>query len=189
MKKEKLRSFAVYVVFLMMFAFSGVQLNAQDRSVTNSTNDNNTSLTEKGKEFMPKAQELSLDLMRRVGFSLEEAAAVRDVLIDYKENIAEAQEEFREKSNQRESEIGSKGNSRNDKIPVHGGDASYRNAPPDLMNEYRQADKEADEKIAGVLSDSEAEKYRQVKDQWWNKVKDEVFSSDKNSAKDKKDQQ
>lgn len=48
----------------------------------------------------------------------------------------------------------------------------------DLMQEYRKADIKADEKILDVFdNDQQKTKYVQIKRQWWQNVKDRVFSS------------
>lgn len=133
-----------------------------------------------GKKFKEEAKRLSTDLMQQVGFTLEKADAVQEILIDYKKDIKEARSEFSEARNEETSEIVGSENA-SETIDLEGilGDdveSHYTGTATELLNEYKEADREADEEIVDLLSEDQVTKYTEVKGKWWKDVKDVVFS-------------
>ncbi|MGE5679343.1 MAG: hypothetical protein ACM34K_00545 [Bacillota bacterium] len=177
MSKKAFGSSLILVLFLLVFASApGLRLNAQDRNINKSTNDNNTSMTKQEEVFKPKAQDLSLELMKQVGFSMEKAENIRDILIGYNKDIIDAREKHKDDMEENDSEVGAARSTRIDGILGYDVGLYYMDSSPALMKEYRKADKEADEKITALLTDEQVGKYDDAKDQWWKKVKDEVFA-------------
>ena len=133
-----------------------------------------------GKKFKEEAKRLSTDLMQQVGFSLEKASDVENILIEYKKDIKEARKEFIEASDDEASEVVGSDDASVD-IDLEGilGDdveSYYVDTTPELLNEYKEADREADEEIVELLSEDQVTKYTEVKGKWWKDVKDVVFS-------------
>jgi hypothetical protein len=107
------------------------------------------------------AKDLSVNLMKKLNLSLEQAADVRDALIDYQKDIHESRQKYisREKDNSNESDhknemTGSRDN---------------------LIKSYKDADKKANDKIEKTLNKDQARKYLDVKNSWWRDVKDRVY--------------
>lgn len=176
MKKIFVNPIKVIIILLSLVSFSS-SLHAQDDNQENYRNHNAVFKTLE--DFENEFERLSVELKQEVGFSLEKAVSVKDILVDYYKNIREAYNEYREEKNDETSDVvGSDDSETNIDIKTFGEDIDLFEveSKPQLKKEFKEADKEADEKIVDLLSEDQVVKYVNVKDEWWMEVKDVVFT-------------
>ncbi|HEX2865652.1 MAG TPA: hypothetical protein VHO03_01350 [Ignavibacteriales bacterium] len=120
------------------------------------------------------AARFAVSLAQQTGLSLDKASKIRDILLDYYNSISSTRQSFI-----RSMIDSSNAGSTAPNPDVTGSRKANREAiTRDLMSEYHKADLKADEDIMDVF-DSHAQKvkYVEVKRQWWQKVKNVVFST------------
>lgn len=132
--------------------------------------------------FNTSASQLSNELIRQTGISTDKSAEISQVLVDYRNNIAEARNKYFEDhpNASRTQDVTGSQSSRVDMKDILGDNVEeyYSGVAPDLLSDYKDADKKADNAIKDVF-DTEVQKsrYEQIKGQWWKDVKDKVFPS------------
>lgn len=139
--------------------------------------DNNAGSEDKDKDnpqFEQFAKDMSVDLMKKLDLSLEKAADVEDVLIDYQKSIADAQKDRMDENRSNVADNTGSVKSRRDRNNENVGSSRNRN---EFSNEMQSAIKSADDKIVDVLNDNQKPKYEKVKKQWWRDVQSRVSSN------------
>ncbi|HEX2867323.1 MAG TPA: hypothetical protein VHO03_09790 [Ignavibacteriales bacterium] len=125
-------------------------------------------------QFEQFAKDMSVDLMRKLDLSLEKAADIEDVLINYQKNIADAEKD-RMNENRSNVAMNSSVKSRSNQNSRDENVGSSRNS--NMSNEIQSAIRSADDKVKDVLNDNQKTKYDRVKKQWWKDVQSRVSSS------------
>lgn len=143
--------------------------------------------------FNTQAAKLSNELVQLTGLSTDKAVKITEVLKDYRNDIAEARSKYYEdhpKSNTDQNATGSSTASVNmSGILGDNVEQYYAGASPDLMSDYKDADKKADNNIKDIFdNDVQTSRYEQNKGQWWRDVKEQVFSSLKQKQQDSNSQ-
>ncbi|HEX2869150.1 MAG TPA: hypothetical protein VHO03_19060 [Ignavibacteriales bacterium] len=140
--------------------------------------------------FNAQAAKLANELVTMTGISTDKAPDVVKVLKDYRDDLADARAKYLEKHPNANldqettgSSTGSSANVNMKGILGNNVDKYYAGASSDLMSDYKDADKSADKKIKKIFdNDVQTSRYEQSKGQWWSDVKDQVFSSLKQSS-------
>ncbi|MCU7494301.1 MAG: hypothetical protein HF314_04185 [Ignavibacteria bacterium] len=149
--------------------------------------------------FNSYASQFANNLARQTGLSPDKADKIKNILLDYYNDITDTRRDFlRGMQDSRSRNAGStapnddnSGNSNDNATGSSEGTGKTDNAPSgtnnsnnqqavaqDLMSEYQKADIKADDNIIDVFdNDSQKAKYVQVKHQWWQDVKKVVFST------------
>lgn len=144
-----------------------------------SDRDNNKSgnITDKDQDskFEPFAKEMATELMQKLNLSLQQAADIQDALIDYQKSIADVRnkeynDSRRDDNNVRVADNRNADNRRENVV-------GSRNTRNERMEEFRDIDNSANDKIVNVLEDNQKAKYDRAKKQWWKEVKDKVYAS------------
>lgn len=107
---------------------------------------------DKDNTYKKVARDLTSRLSKRVNLTKDQSGKVQDILVDYQKDISD-------KWNDR-STADNSGNKK------------------DLSNDFRDADKKANDKIEKALSGNELSSYISSKKEWWAKIKDRVYSKD-----------
>lgn len=131
-------------------------------------------------QFEQFAKDMSVDLMRKLDLSLEKAADVEDVLIDYQKNIADAQKDRMDQNRNNVADNTGSVKSRRDRDNENVGSSRNRS---NFSNEMQSAIKSADDKIVDVLNDNQKPKYEKVKKQWWKDVQSRISSGIRHSER------
>lgn len=145
--------------------------------------------------FNAQAAKLANELVTMTGVSTDKAPDIVEVLKDYRNDLADARAKYLEKHPNATLDQESTGSSSTANINMSGilgtnVDKYYVGANPDLMSDYKDADKSADKKIKDVFdNDVQTSRYEQSKGQWWSDVKEQVFSSLKQSSQSKENMQ
>ncbi|MGE5350677.1 MAG: hypothetical protein ACM3P0_01240 [Acidobacteriota bacterium] len=138
-------------------------------------------------QFEQFAKDMSVDLMRKLDLSLEKAADIEDVLINYQKNIADAEKDRMEKNRSNVADntgsVKSRRDRDRDRNNENVGSSKNRN---DFSNEMQSAIKSADDKITDVMNDNQKPKYEKVKKQWWRDVQSRITSSVRRSERTNK---
>lgn len=136
-------------------------------------------------QFEQFAKDMSVDLMKKLDLSLEKAADVEDVLINYQKSIADAQKDRMDenRSNVADNNGSVKSRSQRDRDNEYVGSSRNRS---DYSNEMQSAIKSADDKIVDVLNDNQKPKYDKVKKQWWRDVQSRISSTIRHSERTNK---
>ncbi|MGE5353233.1 MAG: hypothetical protein ACM3P0_14220 [Acidobacteriota bacterium] len=125
--------------------------------------------------FNRYAAQFAVSLAQQTGLSLDKSGKIRDILLDYYNSITSTRQDFLRGMTD-SSNSGST-------APNPDNTGSNRRAnqtaiAQDLMSEYHKADLKADKKLLNVFdNDVQKNKYVQIKRQWWQKVKDVVYST------------
>jgi hypothetical protein len=141
---------------------------------------------QKDRNFKTEASRLSLKLMKKIGFSLEKADEISNILVGYEKEISDARKEFYKSGFTNSSKSSDSVRDRREGTTGYDqGFIYYKKLPSDLAKEYRDADRKANDDIVKKLSAKEDKKYEQVKDNWWAEVHKSVFSRNNNMSKEK----
>ncbi|MGE5430611.1 MAG: hypothetical protein ACM3QX_06035 [Syntrophomonadaceae bacterium] len=125
--------------------------------------------------FNSYAAQFAVSLAKQTGLSLDKSGKIRDILLDYYNTITSTRQDFLRGMQDSRNAGSTAPNPDNT-----GGNrtANQTAIAQDLMSEYHKADLKADGKILDVFDNhSQKAKYVQVKRQWWQKVKDVVYST------------
>ncbi|MDP4176513.1 MAG: hypothetical protein Q8933_21215 [Bacteroidota bacterium] len=175
---------AAALFFTMSFA-----VNAQDRTMTQGPPSTDNSSIAQNNAFDTYASQFANDLAQQTGLSMDKADKIRKALVDYYNTIRDTKQSFiqgkldsRNQNANNTTPEGMKNNNNNSNQDETGGRVESSNndasVMQDLMSEYRKADEKADKDILDAFdNDSQKAKYVQVKRQWWQDVKNKVFSS------------
>ncbi|MGE5401850.1 MAG: hypothetical protein ACM3S2_15730 [Ignavibacteriales bacterium] len=179
---------------VVMLLFMSITALAQDSTMmqTPSTRDQSPAIqgqspSSQDLSFNTSASQLSNDLVKQTGLSTDKSAKISQILIDYRNNVAAAKNKYYQdrktsdnNQNTDENQSVTGGQSKVDMNGILGDDVQqyYTGATPDLMSDYKDADKNADNDIKDVFdNDVQKSRYEQVKGQWWKDVKNKVFTS------------
>jgi hypothetical protein len=188
-----------------MFFFVSIALYAQDSTMMQtpspSTTGSDSSMSSQSQSSSsPRSQDLSFnteaarlanELVNQTGVSTDKSVEITEILKNYRNDVAEARAKYFEKhpneaQNQDVTGSSSTDNTANVNMGgILGTDVEkyYVGASPDLMSDYKDADKSADKDIKKVFdNDVQTSRYEQVKGQWWSSVKEKVFQSLKQSS-------
>ncbi|MGE5410724.1 MAG: hypothetical protein ACM3MI_07170 [Clostridiales bacterium] len=176
-----------------LFLTMSFAANAQDRTMTQGPPSTDNSSIAQNNAFDTDATQFANDLAQQTGLSMDKADKIRKALVDYYNNIRDTKQSFiqgkldsrNQNANNTTPEGMSNNNNKNGnnsnqdetggRVGSSNNDASVMQ---DLMSEYRKADEKADKDILDAFdNDSQKAKYVQVKRQWWQDVKNKVFSS------------
>jgi len=168
------------LVFAVLFTALSLAAYAQDTTrmsipPTPSIGQGRTNSAAQDTFFNSYAARFAVSLAQQTGLSLDRAHKIRDVLLDYYNDITSTRQDFL-RGIQDSMNAGSTAPN-ND---VTGGNRSANQAAiaRDLMSEYQKADIKADKNILDTFDNYQQKaKYVQVKRQWWQKVKDVVYST------------
>lgn len=226
MKKINWKVFG-YLLFAVMFAYSQNSVfaqydqnkgsnrtsgntNVQDQSRNNQNNDQSNvagmDTTGREQQFRQIAKEMSTDLMNRVNLSLEQAAEISDILVDYQKDVAEVKDRRWQNDNNNtglrtspdRTGTGTTGGATTGTTNTDRGEGTTGTTTTDdatrgtgnddgtmtgnadandLMQEFRNIDEEANSQIENALEENQIQKYMSVKKDWWSKVKSRVHQS------------
>jgi hypothetical protein len=164
--KDHLTGMILALAALMLFSFAAY---AQDNNQDQSRSQGQTAASQDMTSFGNDAQNFASNLAQQLGLTTGQRDKLTQILLDYRSNKASARQDYLDKNK-------NKGNQ-----DVTG--SSNIDSAPDLMNDYRKADEQADKDIIDAMdNNAQKAKYIQVKKQWWKGVKDEVYSTVKRST-------
>lgn len=165
-------------------------------STTPSTTQSNQSPRSQDLSFNSQAAKLANELVNETGLSSDKAPDIVEILKDYRNDLADARAKYLEKhpnATLDQEETGSSSTTVNINMGgILGKDVDkyYVGASPDLMSDYKDADKSADKKIKKVFdNDVQTSRYEQSKQEWWSEVKGQVFASLKQNSQNQHDMQ
>lgn len=168
MNKIKNKIFGSILVFA--FIVFSINVYAQDSAQDQSRSQGQTQASQDVTSFGNDAQQLASRLAQQLGATTGVADKITQILLDYRSNIASARQDYLDKN---------KNNSGNQDVTG----SSNIDSAPDLMNDYRKADVQADKDIIDAMdNDQQKAKYIQIKKQWWKDVKNEVYSTVKQTS-------
>ncbi|MCU7492465.1 MAG: hypothetical protein ACM3UR_12730 [Bacteroidota bacterium] len=125
--------------------------------------------------FNRYAAQFAVSLAQQTGLSLDKSGKIRDVLMDYYNSITDIRRDFLRGMTDSSNSVSTAPNPDN---TGSNRSANQTAIAQDLMSENHKADLKADKKILNVLdNDVQKNKYVQIKRQWWQKVKDVVYST------------
>lgn len=187
------------MAFTALFITLSLTVYAQDTDAVRSIPSNPTigqgqsNSTAQDTFFNGYASRFAISLAKQTGLSNDKIGEIRKILIDYYNDITETRQDFLRgmqdtrnagstapNGDNSDNAVGSKrGTGRTDNAQSEAaGNANQTAIAQDLMSEYRKADVKADDKILDVLdNDSQKNKYVKVKRQWWQSVKNVVYST------------
>lgn len=211
MKNNKISNIITTIVLALLISFGTVlaQYDNTDEN-TNTQNQGNqqdqtgTELdnmmgNDQGEEaFRLTAIQLANDLISRVNLQQDKSEEIADIIVDYRNNIADIKHQNRSDmtgmtgtddatgtgttdegtdmtgtDNDGQTEAGDQtGVVGDDDEGLVGGTEGS-----DAQEAYREADMEANEKIEDAIGDENIQQYLSVKREWWSDVKDKVHAS------------
>jgi hypothetical protein len=145
-------------------------------------NDNSEIMKQARYDF---ADKMAKNLMSKIGLTLEETEKVRDVLIDYQEDVMDVRERY---SNNTMAGTAKENNNKNgttsnktDNTPITndnnnevvGGNNTDEN---DKIEAYQDADRDANDKIENALEETKITQYNSIKKDWWSQIKNHIHS-------------
>jgi hypothetical protein len=198
-KEEKMgnaKSFNIFRLlgFTIVLLFIGITVRAQDSTMSTTPKvqyppSQGQTSTSQGQmpssqdlSFNTSASQLSNELIHQTGISTDKAAKITQILEDYRNDLASARDKYYENNPNASKNQDVTGSSQTN-VDMNGilGDnvqQYYNGVASDLLSDYKDADKKADNKIQDVFdNDVQKSRYDQVKGQWWKDVKDKVFPS------------
>lgn len=171
----------IFLWFAAMFFFVSIAVYAQDNSNTSSNTSSSQRSSSQSVTFNDDAKQLANQLSKKVGLTSGKTEKLMQVLIDYRNDLAEARNDYlarRQNTDDNQDVTGSTTELNMDGILGDNVRQYYIGAAPSLMSGYREADTKADSKILDLLdNNTQKVKYDQIKNSWWNDVKDRVFTS------------
>ncbi|MGE5353230.1 MAG: hypothetical protein ACM3P0_14205 [Acidobacteriota bacterium] len=178
--KNRISGVILGLTALVVFS---INVYAQDSNQDQSRSQGQTQASQNMTSFGNDAQQLASRLAQQLGATTGVADKVTQILLDYRSNIASARQDFLDK-NKGNSGQNNSGNQDVTGGQSRGGVASTDiDSSPDLMKDYTKADEQADKDIIDALdNDAQKAKYIQIKKQWWKDVKNQVYSTVKQSS-------
>lgn len=138
-------------------------------------NDNDTTGMEE--KFHKNAKALSISLMKKVNLTLEQAAKVKDILVDYQKDVYDTRgknvsDENDHQYNGTNTVVDNKNSDNKDN------DRELTGGENKLTSELNRVDKKANDDIENVLNKEQLKKYLNYKNGWWKEIKDKVYSKE-----------
>ncbi|MDP4176399.1 MAG: hypothetical protein Q8933_20630 [Bacteroidota bacterium] len=182
--------------FIIVLLFIGVTVRAQDSTMSTWPNSKVQNPPSQGQTSTPQGQmpssqdlsfntsasQLSNELIQQTGISTDNAARITQILVSYRNDLAAARNKYYENNPNASKNQDVTGSSQTN-VDMNGilgdnVDQYYKGIDSDLLSDFKDADKKADNKIQDVFdNDVQKSRYDQVKSQWWKDVKDKVFPS------------
>lgn len=167
----------VFTAFIIIVSFKAYAQDSTRMSVppTPSIGQGRSNSTAQDTFFNSYAARFAVSLAQQTGLSTDKAGKIRDILLDYYNSITSTRQDFLRGMR----DTANAGSTAPNQDNTGGNRSANQTAiAQDLMSEYHKADVKADDKILDVFdNDSQKNKYVQIKRDWWDKVKNVVYST------------
>lgn len=193
-------------VLLLVSSLTFAQYNNDSSKTHEGTNqnkekDNDLLGSKEDDPFRQTALTLAQDLQSRLTLSNDQVDKITDILVDYKDDIADIKKDMASDYNNNDhnavtDKTGTKGTgttkTESDRPGVAKNDSTDNNmlgGKTDYSEKFRDADVSANDDIEGVLEEGQLAKYVQIKRDWWDTVKERAHSaaSSKNHMENSED--
>lgn len=218
MKNNRISNVITTIVLALLLSFSSIlaqydntdentntqnQGNQQDQTRTDQdqtgTGIDNMMGNDQGEEaFRQTALQLANDLIARVNLQQDKSEDIADILVDYRNNIADIKQQHKndmtgmtgtddvtgtgttgegtdmtgtDQDDQTRTEDQTGVTDGDDESMVGGTEGT------NLQDAYREADMDANEKVEDAIGEENIQQYLSIKREWWSDVKDKVHAS------------
>lgn len=160
----------IFTVFLsagyLLAQNNSGQSTRQDQTGTSQNQQGNNNQQDQGNDkeaFRSTAQQLATDLVSRLNLDQSKANKIADILVDYRNDIADIKKD--------EAKNNMSGNEAN------GNNGNMVGSNNSDMQKFTKADKDANDKIESAIGKENVSQYMNIKKDWWKDVKDRAYSS------------